>query len=158
MPARRRSSPRPGWLRAHLAKWPMLVYRLGLGTLLTPWVLLLTTRGRVTGQARRTPLWYVREGDVVYCISGWGTTSDWSRNLSKDSRALVQIGRRRWETRGLFVSSSGEREKVLRTLKRRYGPLVTLLYHMDRLTMVAFSLDTPEDGLDLGGETGGRVS
>ena len=136
----------------------MLVYRLGLGTLLTPWVLLLTTRGRVTGQARRTPLWYVREGDVVYCISGWGTTSDWSRNLSKDSRALVQIGRRRWETRGLFVSSSGEREKVLRTLKRRYGPLVTLLYHMDRLTMVAFSLDTPEDGLDLGGETGGRVS
>ena len=154
MPARKRSSYRPGWLRARLAKWPMLFHRLGLGALLTPWVLLLTTKGRVTGQARRTPLWYVREGDVVYCISGWGSTSDWSRNLNKDSRALVQIGRKTWETQGLSVSSDGDREKVLRILKRRYGPLVRVLYHMDRLTMVAFSLDSPEDNLDPGQETG----
>ncbi len=135
----------------------MLFYKMGLGALLTPWVLLLTTKGRVTGQARRTPMWYVREGDVVYCISGWGSTSDWSRNLNKDSRALVQIGRKIWETQGLSVSSDVERGKVLRILKRRYGPLVRVLYHMDRLTMVAFSLDSPEDKLDPGQETGTSI-
>ena len=78
---RRKIVLRPSWLRARLAKWGLLPYRFGLGRLASGQVMVLTTRGRVTGRVRNTPLWYVRDGGKVCGISGWGTSSDWFKNV-----------------------------------------------------------------------------
>ena len=135
----------PSWLRGRLAKWPVLVYRLGLGSLIAGQVMVLTTRGRLTGRVRNTPLWYVREGDTVFCISGWGPSSDWSRNLKTDPRARVRIGRRTWQTRGVLVPDGEGLRRVLSQLRGKYRRLVPLLYHMDRISLVAFALGPGDD-------------
>jgi deazaflavin-dependent oxidoreductase (nitroreductase family) len=128
-------------LRARLAKWALLPYQLGLGFLLARQVLVLTTTGRITGKMRQTPLWYVRQRDVIYCFSGWGSSSQWWRNLIANPRVLLQIGRERWETQGVVLPDLQERERVLGMFMEKYGRrTVHLFYHLDRLCLVAFRL------------------
>ncbi len=80
-------------------KIPILYYRLGLGWMLEKRFLLLTTRGRITGKARQTPLEYVyNPEDGSYRISpGWGGNTDWYKNVLQDRRVTVQVGRRRFD-------------------------------------------------------------
>ncbi len=57
--------------------------------------LLLTTAGRRTGQARRTPLIYGRDGGnylVVASKGGHPTPPDWYTNLRADPHVRVQVG------------------------------------------------------------------
>ena len=140
----RTGSPRPSWLRARMAKWALLAYRLGLGRLLGHKVLVLTTTGRATTRVRRTPLWYVQEGDVVYCLSGWGTTSDWYRNVEADPCATLELGNQRWETTAEVIHERSERERVLRLTESKYGRLtIRVFYHLDLVALVAFPLPAP---------------
>ena len=132
---------RPSWLRGRLAKWSLLAYRFGLGALVARWVMVLTTKGRVTGRARRTPLWYVREADIVYCVSGWGPISDWSKNLKADPHAVIKIGRKTWNTRAELNGDRQERAKVLDMIQRKYGLLSGFFYHDNQLSTVAFQLN-----------------
>jgi len=56
--------------------------------------LLLTTKGRRSGQARRTPLIYGRDGDrfvVVASKGGADEAPDWYRNLVADPHVRVQV-------------------------------------------------------------------
>lgn len=62
-------------------------------------MLLLETRGRKSGEARRTPVYFVRDGaDVIVVASNWGRDDDpaWYRNLMArpDDAAMVVDGRR----------------------------------------------------------------
>ena len=137
---------RPSWLRARLAKWALMPYRLGLGILLGKKVMLLTTTGRVTGRERRTPLWYLRQGDIVYSLSGWGSSSDWFQNLKMDPDARIQIGRKSWETRGMLIQGTLETEKTLKLFLEKYGRrTVGMFYHLDRLCLVAFPLSQTDE-------------
>ncbi len=135
----------PNWLRRRLARWALLPYRLGLGPLLARWVCILATKGRLTTKQRKTPLWYVRDGDTVYCLSGWGPSSHWLRNLAAYPQVQLQIGIKRWQTVGALVPEHSERERVLTMFLEKYGtPTVRLFYHMDRLVLVAFPLTSKE--------------
>ena len=130
---------RPNWLRRRLAKWPLLPYRMGLGFLIARQVLILTTRGRVSARERRTPLWYVSDGDNIYCLSGWGASSDWWKNLEADPKALLQIGMKRWELRGEVITEPHRVERILSKFQKKYGRrTVSLFYHLDRLVLAIF--------------------
>ena len=117
-----------------------MLYRLGLGFLVARQVIVLTTRGRITGKARKTPLWYVREGDTVYCLSGWGSSSDWLRNLQLNPNALVQIGSKTWQTQGRLLDDRQERERLLRIFLKKYGRLARLVFRLDEIYLGAFPL------------------
>jgi len=57
--------------------------------------LLLTTIGRRTGQARRTPLIYGRDEDRYLVVASKGGSDDpplWYTNLSADARVRIQVG------------------------------------------------------------------
>lgn len=57
--------------------------------------LLLTTRGRVTGRPRRTPLFYWRDGYryvVVVSNGGVPVYPNWYLNLLCDPEVVVQVG------------------------------------------------------------------
>ena len=133
--------PRPSWFRSRAAKWPLLLSLLVPKGLLAYWVAVVTTRGRVSGKARKTPLWYVREGDSVCCFSGWGGTSDWLRNLQSHPKALVSIGRKSWETEATIIEDPSRTEYVLSLFRKKYGWMVPVLYHMDLLILVTFRAD-----------------
>ena len=117
-------------------------YRLGLGILLARKVMILTTRGRATGRSRKTPLWYVRTENVIYCLSGWGPTSDWWKNMEAYPYATIQVGKETWKARGDFIPGASNVEEVLGKFRGKYGHrTLSMFYHLDRLVLVAFPLD-----------------
>jgi len=76
---------------------PRLVYALGFGSILGPMVLLLTTKGRVTGKPRVTPLQYEKIGGLIVMGATRGLKSDWVRNILADPHVEIRIGRNRWK-------------------------------------------------------------
>ncbi len=53
-------------------------------------------------------IWFVGEGNTVYLVSGGGFRSDWVKNLQKDPRVSVKIGKR--TLHGLAMVLEGEDE------------------------------------------------
>jgi deazaflavin-dependent oxidoreductase (nitroreductase family) len=122
--------PRPGLLGTapprRLGRWvarlPILLYRLGLGGLLGGRFLLLTHRGRKSGQVRRTILEVVAHDPVsgAYIVaSGWGAQADWFRNIQQTPRVGVTVGGRRFPAvaRRLSAAAAGP---VLADYARRH--------------------------------------
>lgn len=82
-----------GVLRLAL-RMPLTLFRLGLGDLLNIMrLMILTTRGRTSGQARQVAVEYRRHGSKIYMISGWGARPDWYQNLRADPLVTIQLGR-----------------------------------------------------------------
>lgn len=81
-----------GVLRLAL-RMPLTFYRLGLGAILNALrLLILTTRGRKSGQPRHVAVEYRRHGSKIYMISGWGERPDWYQNLLTDPLVTIQLG------------------------------------------------------------------
>ncbi len=86
--------PPPGWQRDHVER-----YVASGGEDGHSWrgvhTLLLTTVGRRSGEARRTPLIYGRDGDrylVVASKGGSDVAPAWYRNIAADGTVRVQVG------------------------------------------------------------------
>lgn len=61
-------------------------------------MLLLTTRGHVTGEEHTVPLLYLRSGSSLVVIASYGGRSshpNWYQNLVSDPRVEVQVNRTR---------------------------------------------------------------
>lgn len=80
-----------------LARSPLWLYRLGLGALLGPRLLMLEHRGRSSGLARQVVLEVVDRPapGTVRVASGLGPRSQWLRNLQAEPRCRVSTGRLR---------------------------------------------------------------
>lgn len=85
--------------------------------------LLLTTRGRKTGEARTSPLTYLRDGDDYVLVASNGGADRhpaWWLNLSSDPAATIQVG-----TETIAVTARGatleERARLWPKLKE-YNP------------------------------------
>ncbi len=83
-------------LRTPPATIPKFLYRVGLGSLIGGWVLLLTTIGRKSGQPRVTPLQYEEIAGDYYLGSMRGVRSDWYRNAIMNPRVDLRVGSRRF--------------------------------------------------------------
>jgi deazaflavin-dependent oxidoreductase (nitroreductase family) len=73
-----------------------LLLRLGLNPL---GLVLLETRGRVSGRPRRTPVGNGRSGDSLWIIAEHGTYANYVRNIQADPRVRVRLRvglRHRW--------------------------------------------------------------
>ena len=87
--------PPEGWQREHLRRYVESdgadghLWRNGTPTLL------LTTVGRRSGKARRTPLIYSRDGDRYLVVASKGGADDppeWYLNLRQDPHVRLQVG------------------------------------------------------------------
>src|SRR5271165_6648624 len=93
----------PGWLaypgrgwRRMLMHMPLLYWRLGLKPLLVRLgalgfrALILTTKGRRSGQARHTMLTHLVLDGRIYIGAGWGERTQWYQNILADQQVTVQ--------------------------------------------------------------------
>ena len=74
--------------------------------------LLLTTRGRKSGQPRTVPLTYMLDGDRYVLVASNGGTDRhpaWWLNLQDDPRGQVQVGR---ERHPVLASTASEAERA----------------------------------------------
>ena len=87
--------PRAGWVADHVR-----LYADSNGTEGHHWrpgvpTLLLTTRGKTSGAARRTALIYARDGDRYVVTASYGgspTHPDWYINIEADPEVVLQVG------------------------------------------------------------------
>jgi deazaflavin-dependent oxidoreductase (nitroreductase family) len=116
--------PYPSGITRRLLRAPIYLYRMGLGALLDVFhIMILTTRGRKSGQARFTPVEYRRHGTKYYAISAWGQEPDWFKNLEADPCITLRHGPRITSARAHVITDSAEALLALH-LFRRPNPFV----------------------------------
>lgn len=80
--------------------------------------LLLTTRGRTSGRARRTPLIYGRDGDRYLLVASRGghpRHPDWYLNLLATPEVGVQVGAERFTARAT-TADAGDKPRLWRVM------------------------------------------
>lgn len=84
----------PGPISRLLFRCPLILYRLGLGWLVSRHVLLLTTIGRNSGKQRVTPIGYVTDipTSTYYLSAGWEGRVNWYRNARAEPKVHVRVG------------------------------------------------------------------
>jgi deazaflavin-dependent oxidoreductase (nitroreductase family) len=103
----------------HLNRFMLLMWRLGLGYWFR-WprafgrIMVLCHHGRKTGLLRRTPVNYALLGDDLYCTVGFGSGSDWYKNIVKDPRIEVWMPDGWWAGSAEDVSDHEDRAEILR--------------------------------------------
>lgn len=110
--------PAKGTLSRLLFKTPLFLWRAGMGPLLShprmggSRMLAITTLGRKSGLPRHTVLSCASSGGKDYVCSGWGTRSDWVKNILENPRVTVQVGRRTYTARAYRVKDLEEFSQV----------------------------------------------
>lgn len=87
-------------------------------------ILLLTTRGRVSGEERTTPLIFRADGDAWVVVGSKGGAPehpDWYRNLQADPEATIEIKRERIPVRAETATGS-ERARLWRLMTEVWPP------------------------------------
>src|SRR4051794_41102328 len=85
-------------------------------------LLLLTTRGRKSGQPRTNPMMYRAEGDrlLVFAFkAGAPTNPDWYWNLVTDPEVTVEVGTETYRARAQVIEGD-ERDRIYADQARRY--------------------------------------
>ncbi len=86
-------------------------------------ILLLTTRGRLSGEERTTPLIYCADGDTSVVVASKGGAPDhphWYKNLQADSETEIQIKDERIQVRA--ETAQGEERARLWQLMTEVWP------------------------------------
>ncbi len=100
-------------------------FRLGLGHLIcnpfSGYIMVIKTTGRKTGKTRYTPLNYAIWQGCVYCMAGFGETSDWYRNLSSSPRVELILPGGALSGTACLVSDPQVRLKVSRQILKNGG-------------------------------------
>ncbi|MGQ4379003.1 nitroreductase family deazaflavin-dependent oxidoreductase [Streptomyces sp. SAS_267] len=90
------------------ARLPILLFRMGLGPAFGGRLLLLHHTGRATGLDRRVVLEvvaYEPNAGSWIVASGFGTRSDWYRNLLAEPKTVIQFGNRHHAVTAHFLTA-----------------------------------------------------
>jgi deazaflavin-dependent oxidoreductase (nitroreductase family) len=109
-----------------LNRWFMVpTLRLGLGAwLATPfggYILLLRVRGRKSGLLRETPLSYLVVEGAAWVMAGFGSRTEWFRNLQADPEVEVWLPGRVLRCRAEEMADPAVRARILPALTRAAG-------------------------------------
>lgn len=102
-------------------RFPVYLYRWGLGWMFGKRVLLLTHIGRRTGIKRQTLLEvveYRKDGPEVVVVNGFGPNSDWVRNIEARPGEEVTVGSQHFIAAHRFLGDE-EAVQVIRAYEHR---------------------------------------
>lgn len=127
----------------------LLLWRLGLGGWFNAWpevcgrIMVIMHTGRRSGIKRRTPVNYtIIDGDI-YCTAGFGSVSDWYRNILSDPNVEVWLPDGWWAGAAEDVSDTDDRLHIMRQVLIASGfaaPLFGL--HPHQMTEEELSAET----------------
>jgi deazaflavin-dependent oxidoreductase (nitroreductase family) len=80
----------------------------------------LTTRGRKSGQPRRTTLWISSDGSRLFVRSGGGLGRDWPRNLLAAGQAILKVGSFELPVAARHVTDRAQARSVSQLVSRKY--------------------------------------
>ena len=80
----------------------------------------LTTTGRISGLERTIEIWFALDGHTVYFLSGGGDRSDWVKNIRREGRVSLRLGRRVLSGKARIVDDEAEDAHARRLLAAKY--------------------------------------
>jgi deazaflavin-dependent oxidoreductase (nitroreductase family) len=101
-------------------------------------MLLLTTTGAKTNQARVNPMMYLAEGDKVFVFAskaGAPTNPDWYHNLVAHPQVTVELGSDTFDATAAVVEGA-ERDRIYEEQARRYAGFAEYQANTDRIIPV----------------------
>lgn len=103
----------------------------------------LTTTGRRSGRPHRIEIWYARDAEVLYLLSGGGATADWVRNVVADAVVQVDIGGVVHDGHARVLDAGVEDERARTLVFDKYAPRShdDLAGWRERALAVAIDLD-----------------
>ena len=138
--ARTLPGTRPGGRKYRASKWvttklvnPGVVALIERGLFPPAWALLETT-GRNSGEPRRTPVGNGQRGDVFWVVTEHGHHADYVKNIKKDPRVRVKIGRR-WYSGTAHILEEDDPYARLRKLRRPVNDSMLLAVGTQALTI-----------------------
>ncbi len=105
-----------------LNRFMVFLWKLGLGKFINCWpagfgrIMVIKHRGRRTGREYLTPVNYAPDGSEVYCLAGFGSGSDWYRNLQAEPRVELWLPDGKHRACAEDISDSPERIAWLRRI------------------------------------------
>lgn len=96
-----------------------------------PGLVLLETKGRLSGRPRRTPVGGRLDGDTLWIVAEHGRRANYVRNIKADPRVRVRV-RRRWRAGTASVLPDDDPRKRLRA---NANDLMVRLVGTDLLTV-----------------------
>jgi len=91
--------------------------------------LVLTTKGRITGKKRRTPLEYRRIEGIITIFSSRGEDAGWMKNIRAHPDALiVRHGFHRFQPQVEFVTNEDQKLEIMRWYVVNYGKAAKMLF------------------------------
>lgn len=152
----------PRGIKALPWKLPILIYRLGLGWIFGERLLLLEHTGRKSGKLRRAVLEVISstpEENRYYVVSGFGSGSNWYRNILQQPQVTIQLGRHRYHASAKQLPPQRASELVVKYGKEHPTSLKALSsllgYEFEhtpegfrefgrQIPVIQFTADTPE--------------
>lgn len=110
------------FFKKFLNPFMLLMWRLGLGSFINispkygGRIMVLTHIGRKSGQLRRTPVNYTVSNGELYCLAGFGSISDWYRNMIKNPNVEVWLPDGWWRGVAEEVGNDPSRLSLVRQL------------------------------------------
>jgi len=96
-------------------------------------VLVLTTIGRKTGEAHKTPLQYELVEGVFYVASARGQKADWYRNILSNPEVIVEIEGKGFPARAEAITDPVPIADFLELRLRRHPGMIKILLRLDGL-------------------------
>ncbi len=81
----------------------------------------LTVTGRRSGREISHPVWFVREGEVLYLVPVRGSDGDWYRNVRTTPTIRLAAGSAQLDARATPISDAARVEEVFDRFRARYG-------------------------------------
>jgi deazaflavin-dependent oxidoreductase (nitroreductase family) len=81
----------------------------------------LTTTGRVSGRPHRIEIWFAIDGKTLYLLSGGRERSDWVKNLRREPRVTIEIGRGVFAGQARIVEDDSEDQRARRLVHDKYA-------------------------------------
>lgn len=103
-------------------RFMLLMWQLGLGPWLSFWpevggqFMVITHTGRKSGRIYRTPVNYVIVDGEVYCAAGFGSLSDWYRNIIANPQVEIWIKDGWWTGKAEEINSPEQRLSLMRAV------------------------------------------
>ena len=83
-------------------RFMLFMWKLGLGPYINAWpevggqIMVLNHIGRKTGKRCQTPLNYAEVNGEIYCAAGFGSTSDWYKNIIANPQVEIWLPNGWW--------------------------------------------------------------
>ncbi len=103
-------------------RFMLALWRLGLGKWVNFWpevggrIMVLTHVGRKSQQRRRTPVNYAIVDGEIYCVAGFGKTSDWYRNIIAHPEVQVWLPDGWWTGKAEEIADTDSRVPLIRSV------------------------------------------